>query len=111
MTQHLRSSAAGTLALLLGVTILLPEQTSAQSAVTLNPHATWASYFGGGSSETLYDAAMMGDGALVIAGESTSATIPSIPASTSKPVRAKNGGTDGVVARFNTNGSLLWYTY
>jgi hypothetical protein len=83
----------------------------AQESPLAGIRGKWGSFFGGGGNDEFYDVKMLSDGSFVVVGSSSSFSIPMAVAVTKAPRHAKAGRDDGIVARFNADYSLAWYTY
>ena len=75
----------------------------------------WATYYGGTGKEELNDCKLDSNGNLIICGQSQSstniATVGSFDETYAGGVSGFGGGGDSYVAKFNSNGSLIWATY
>ncbi|MCZ7555425.1 MAG: fibronectin type III domain-containing protein [Bacteroidia bacterium] len=69
---------------------------------------SWGSYFGGGLFDIITAVACDAGGNIYVAGESTSTDFPVLNAV--QPTHA-GGYKDGIVAKFDAGGQLLWSTY
>jgi hypothetical protein len=108
-----QSSVSCYLRAILLVSLIVGSSASviAQESPLAGIRAQWGSFFGGGSSDQFNDVKMLSDGSFVVVGSSTSTSIPPANEAVTAPRRAKSGGQDGIVARFNADYSLAWYTY
>jgi hypothetical protein len=70
----------------------------------------WATYYGGAANDLAYSCATNTAGDIYIAGHSAT-NGGTVIASGGSHQTANNGGDDGFLAKFNTNGIRLWATY
>ncbi|MCF8255782.1 MAG: SBBP repeat-containing protein, partial [Bacteroidia bacterium] len=75
---------------------------------TTNGSLVWATYFGGAESEFGLGMTVDGNGNIIVVGQTNSSAGI---ASTGAYQTTIGGATDGFVAKFNSNGNLVWSTY
>ncbi|MBK5114567.1 MAG: SBBP repeat-containing protein [Candidatus Heimdallarchaeota archaeon] len=68
----------------------------------------WSSYFGGSGWDEGYSIAVAGDGSCYVTGNTRSSDFPTLYAYDPTP---DGGYRDAFVAKFSTNGTLLWSSY
>ena len=68
----------------------------------------WGTYYGGNGNETPYSSAVDNNGNIIISGSTGSTNVIATPGAHQTTAV---GGSDVFVAKFNSNGSLLWGTY
>ncbi len=78
------------------------------SKFDLNGNRLWSTYFGGSSEDQLYDLVCDGGGFFYLTGYSTSTSALATPGAY---MTTNAGGSDAVLAKFNSNGVLQWCTY
>lgn len=74
----------------------------------VDPGLVWSTYFGGANLDYAMDVAQDGNGNLYMTGYTVSTNIPGTPG----VFQVTNGGLqDAFVAKFNSGGGFLWFTY
>jgi hypothetical protein len=73
-------------------------------ALTIDPTLVWNTFLGGSGDDLAYGIAMDASGNIFVAGYSDAAW-------GSQPVRAYTAGQDVLVAKLNSSGSVVWFTF
>lgn len=72
---------------------------------------TWATYFGGSSSDIATSCAVDGNNRLIICGYGGDNSFPAADPGGNAYTQTNNGGIDGFIARFTPSDSLEWSTF